>query len=121
MVFGKQMRNATLALDDSYWSPKDMSFDKQASCIRRPSTNGDQFLTGVATSQPGPLLVEREGRVVSRESYASNILPVTMSIDRALGSEVLSLLLPQTIASVRVYPAAKGDLTLFQDDDDLRL
>jgi alpha-D-xyloside xylohydrolase len=33
-----------------------------------------------------------------------------------LGSEVLSASLPQTIASVRVYPGANGNFTLFQDD-----
>jgi alpha-D-xyloside xylohydrolase len=33
-----------------------------------------------------------------------------------LGSEVLSASLPQTIASVRVYPGANGSFTLFQDD-----
>lgn len=33
-----------------------------------------------------------------------------------LGSEVLSASQPQTIASVRVYPGANGNFTLFQDD-----
>ena len=33
-----------------------------------------------------------------------------------LGSEVESTRQPQTIASVRVYPGANGDFTLFQDD-----
>ena len=33
-----------------------------------------------------------------------------------LGSEVLSASLPQTIASVRVYPGANGSFTLFQDE-----
>ncbi len=33
-----------------------------------------------------------------------------------LGSEVLSASLPQTIASVRVYPGANSSFTLFQDD-----
>ncbi len=33
-----------------------------------------------------------------------------------LGSEVLSASLPQSIASVRVYPGANGSFTLFQDD-----
>jgi alpha-D-xyloside xylohydrolase len=33
-----------------------------------------------------------------------------------LGSEVLSASLPQTIASVRVYPGADGSLSLFEDD-----
>ena len=33
-----------------------------------------------------------------------------------LGSEVQSAQQPQTIASVRVYPGANGEFTLFQDD-----
>jgi alpha-glucosidase/alpha-D-xyloside xylohydrolase len=33
-----------------------------------------------------------------------------------LGSEVESAQQPQTIASVRVYPGADGNFTLFQDD-----
>ncbi len=39
---------------------------------------------------------------------AGSILP--------LGSEVQSSQQPQTIASVRVYPGADGEFTLFQDD-----
>lgn len=39
---------------------------------------------------------------------AGSILP--------LGSEILSTAEPQKIASVRVYPGANGDFTLFNDD-----
>ena len=40
-------------------------------------------LGGVAMAQAGPLVLEREGRVISLEPYAPNILRVTMSTDRA--------------------------------------
>ena len=40
-------------------------------------------LAGAAMGQSGPLVLEREGRVISLEPYAPNILRVTMSIDRA--------------------------------------
>src|ERR1700733_14651903 len=40
-------------------------------------------LSGAAMAQSGPLVLEREGRVISLEPYAPNILRVTMSTDRA--------------------------------------
>ena len=40
-------------------------------------------LAGAAMAQAGPVVLEREGRVISLEPYAPNILRVTMSIDRA--------------------------------------
>ena len=40
-------------------------------------------LGGAAMAQAGPLVLEREGRVISLEPYAPNILRVTMSTDRA--------------------------------------
>ena len=40
-------------------------------------------LAGAAMAQSGPLVLEREGRVISLEPYAPNILRVTMSTDRA--------------------------------------
>ena len=38
-------------------------------------------LGGVAKAQPGPLVLEREGRVISLEPYAPNVLRISMSID----------------------------------------
>ena len=35
-----------------------------------------------ATAQTGPLVLERDGRVISLEPYAANILRVSMSVDR---------------------------------------
>jgi alpha-glucosidase/alpha-D-xyloside xylohydrolase len=40
-------------------------------------------LDGVAMAQGGSLVLERDGRTISLEPYAANILRVTMSIDRA--------------------------------------
>ena len=40
-------------------------------------------LSGVALAQGGPLVLERDGRTISLEPYAPNILRITMSIDRA--------------------------------------
>jgi alpha-glucosidase/alpha-D-xyloside xylohydrolase len=40
-------------------------------------------LGNVATAQGGPLVLERDGRVLSLEPYAQNILRVTMSTDKA--------------------------------------
>jgi len=40
-------------------------------------------LSNVATAQGGPLVLVRDGRVISLEPYALNILRVTMSTDRA--------------------------------------
>ena len=37
----------------------------------------------VAMAQSGPLVLEREGRVISLEPYAPNIVRVTMSTDKA--------------------------------------
>ena len=36
-----------------------------------------------ASAQSGPLVLERDGRVISLEAYAPNILRVTMSTDKA--------------------------------------
>ncbi len=48
---------------------------------------GCVFLTlslgGVATAQSAPLVIERDGRVISLEPYAANIVRVTMSIGKA--------------------------------------
>jgi len=48
---------------------------------------GHVFLTlslgGVATAHSAPLVVERDGSVISLEPYAANIVRVTMSIDKA--------------------------------------
>src|SRR6188472_961852 len=38
---------------------------------------------GSAIAQSSPLVLERNGRTISLEPYASNVLRVTMSIDRA--------------------------------------
>jgi hypothetical protein len=40
-------------------------------------------LRGVAITQSAPLVLERDGRVISLEPYAANIVRVTMSIDKA--------------------------------------
>ncbi len=40
-------------------------------------------LGGVAKAQAGPLVLEREGRVIALEPFAPNILRISMSIDRA--------------------------------------
>src|ERR1700722_8193849 len=40
-------------------------------------------LGGAAVAQGNPLVLEREGRTISLEPYAPNILRVTMSSDRA--------------------------------------
>ena len=40
-------------------------------------------LGGAAIAQSGPLVLERNGRTISLEPYAPNILRVTMSIDKA--------------------------------------
>ena len=49
---------------------------------------GCVFLTlslgGVATAQSAPLVLERNGRVISLEPYAANIVRVTMSIDKSI-------------------------------------
>ena len=46
---------------------------------------GCVFLTlslgGAATAQSAPLVLERDGRVISLEPYAANIVRITMSID----------------------------------------
>jgi alpha-glucosidase/alpha-D-xyloside xylohydrolase len=47
---------------------------------------GAVSLGAVAMAQSGPLVLEREGRVISLEPYASNIVRVTMSIDKAAAS-----------------------------------
>jgi hypothetical protein len=39
-------------------------------------------LGGVAKAQAGPLVLQREGRVISLEPYAPNVLGISMSIDR---------------------------------------
>jgi|CZKL01.1.fsa_nt_gi alpha-D-xyloside xylohydrolase len=44
---------------------------------------GAVSLAAVAMAQRGPLVLEREGRVISFEPYAPNILRVTMSTDKA--------------------------------------
>ena len=59
--------------------------------------HGGQILTVDAPIDTLPLFVK-----------AGSIVP--------LGSETLSASLPQTVASVRVYPGANGSFTLFQDD-----
>ena len=41
------------------------------------------LLGSVAMAQGGPLVLEREGRVISLVPYAPNIVRVTMSIDKA--------------------------------------
>ena len=41
------------------------------------------FQAGSAIAQSGPLVLERDGRAISLEPYAPNILRVTMSTDRA--------------------------------------
>lgn len=46
---------------------------------------GAVSLAAVAMAQGGPLVLEREGRVISLEPYAPNILRVTMSTDPSLG------------------------------------
>jgi alpha-glucosidase/alpha-D-xyloside xylohydrolase len=47
---------------------------------------GSVFLTlslgGAATAQNAPLVLERDGRVISLEPYAANIVRITMSIDK---------------------------------------
>ena len=43
-------------------------------------------LGGVAIAQSAPLVLERDGRVISLEPYAANIVRVTMSIDKAAAS-----------------------------------
>ena len=40
-------------------------------------------LSGMAMAQSAPLVLERDGRVISLEAYAANIVRVTMSIDKA--------------------------------------
>ena len=44
---------------------------------------GAMSLGAVAMAQSGPLVLEREGRLISLEPYAPNILRVTMSTDKA--------------------------------------
>ena len=44
---------------------------------------GAVSLGAVAMAQSGPLVLEREGRVISLEPYAPNIVRVTMSTDKA--------------------------------------
>lgn len=44
---------------------------------------GAVSLGGVAMAQSGPLVLERDGRVISLEPYAPNIVRVTMSTDKA--------------------------------------
>jgi alpha-D-xyloside xylohydrolase len=41
------------------------------------------LVDGRAMAQDGPLVLERDGRLISLEPYAANILRVTMSIDKA--------------------------------------
>jgi alpha-glucosidase/alpha-D-xyloside xylohydrolase len=41
------------------------------------------LLARQAISQGGPLVLERNGRVIALEPYAPNILRVTMSVDKA--------------------------------------
>src|SRR5437016_2998835 len=40
------------------------------------------LMGGAAVAQDGPLVLERDGRVISLEPYSPNIVRVTMSIDR---------------------------------------
>ena len=40
-------------------------------------------LGGAATAQSAPLVLERDGRVISLEPYAANIVRITMSIDKS--------------------------------------
>jgi len=40
-------------------------------------------LGGVATAQSAPLVLERDGRVISLEPYAANIVRITMSVDKS--------------------------------------
>ena len=47
---------------------------------------GAVSLGAVAMAQSGPLVLEREGRVISLEPYAPNIVRVTMSTDKATAS-----------------------------------
>ena len=47
---------------------------------------GAVSLGAVAMAQSGPLVLEREGRVISLEPYAPNIVRVTMSTDKAAAS-----------------------------------
>ena len=42
-------------------------------------------LGGVTVAQSAPLVLERDGRVISLEPYAPNILRVTMSTDQGCG------------------------------------
>lgn len=41
------------------------------------------LLSPAASAQAGPLVVEREGRVISLEPYATNVVRVTMSLEKA--------------------------------------
>src|SRR5512146_2494805 len=41
------------------------------------------FLTISAAAQPAPLVLERDGRVISLVPYAPNVLRITMSVDKA--------------------------------------
>src|ERR1700733_16002667 len=43
-------------------------------------------LRGVAITQSAPLVLERDGRVISLEPYAANVVRVTMSIDKAVAT-----------------------------------
>ena len=45
------------------------------------------LLGGVATAQNGPFVLERPGRVIVLEPYETNIVRVTMSIDRAAATD----------------------------------
>ena len=47
---------------------------------------GAVSLGAMAMAQSGPLVLEREGRVISLEPYAPNIVRVTMSTDKATAS-----------------------------------
>ncbi|HLH07381.1 MAG TPA: TIM-barrel domain-containing protein, partial [Terriglobales bacterium] len=44
------------------------------------------FTSGILTAQSVPLVLEREGRVISLEPYATNVLRVTMSTDKAVAT-----------------------------------
>ena len=41
------------------------------------------FVSSPAMAQSGPLVLERDGRVISLVPYAPNVLRVTMSVDKA--------------------------------------
>ena len=92
----------------SWWHRSGTKARRGGQCICRPCRDWYNYWTNERLHGGQTIVVDAPIETLPLFVRAGSIVP--------LGSEVESTRQPQTIASVRVYPGANGDFTLFQDD-----